>query len=239
MAIDAMKILGSLLHSGLLSRGRGSDILGSLLGSVFGGGTAPAGGRTGGGGMGDLLGGLLGGGPSSGGGVGELLGGLLGSGSPAQGGGGLADLLGAAMNRFGGAVPGGVDPARFRSRIDPDEANEQALVLVRAMIAAARADGQVDQEELLRILEGFGEEASREELDFLRAEMARPPDVDALVRSVPEGMERQVYLMSLTAIDLDTDPEARYLHELARGLGLEPETVNAIHDRLGAPRLYR
>lgn len=239
MAIDAMKILGSLLSSGVLSRGRGSDILGSVLGSVFGGGT-PSRSQMSGGGIGDILGGMLGGGSSSsGGGLGDLLGGLLGGGSSSQGGGGLADLLGAAMKQFGGSAPGGVDLARFQPNIEPEQANEQALILVRAMIDAAKADGRVDQEEQQHILEGFGDEVSRDELDFLKEEMARPLDVDSLVRSVPRGMEQQVYLMSLTAIDLDTNPEAQYLHQLAQGLGLDADTVNAIHDQLGAPRLYR
>ncbi|WP_456404553.1 DUF533 domain-containing protein [Thiolapillus sp.] len=238
MAIDAMKILGSLLSSGTLSRGRGSDILGSVLGSVFGG-EQPRG-QTGGGGIGDILGGMLGGGSSSGGGgLDDLLGGLLGGGSSSQGGGDLADLIGAAMKQLGGSVPGGVDLARFRPDIEPEQANEQALILVRAMINAAKADGRVDQEEQQHILEGFGDEVSRDELDFLKEEMARPLDAEGFARSVPRGMEQQVYLMSLTAIDLDTNPEAQYLHLLTQGLGLDADTVNAIHDRLGAPRLYR
>jgi len=262
MAIDAMKILGSLLSSGMLSRGRGNDILGTVLGSIFGGGARMAPGGSGGGlgdvlggmlgggrgssgGLGGMLGGMLGGGSSSGGGLGDLLGGILGGGpSQSGGGGGLADLIGAAMKQFGGSSGGAggaldVDLTQFQPNIEPEAANEQALVLVRAMIQAAKADGQVDMEEQQKILEGFGDEVSREELDFLKEEMARPLDVEGLVRSVPRGMEQQVYLMSLTAIDLDTNPEAQYLHQLAQGLGLDQETVNAIHDQLGAPRLYK
>ena len=240
MAIDAMKLLGALLNSGALSRGSGSNILGSLLGSVFGGSSQQRPAAAGsGGGMADVLGGMLGGGSGGGGGLGGLLGGLLSGGrGAASGGGGLADIIGAAMKQFG-AAPEGVDLARFQPAVQPEQANEQALVLVRAMIDAAKADGRVDQEEQQHILEGFGDEVSRDELEFLKAEMARPLDVDDLVRSVPRGMEQQVYLMSLTAIDLDTNPEAQYLHQLAQGLGLDRETVNAIHDQAGAPRLYR
>ncbi|MGY1551394.1 DUF937 domain-containing protein [Microbacterium sp. A588] len=51
-----------------------------------------------GGGLGDVIGGLLGGGNSSGGGIGDLLGGLLGGGNN-SGGGGIGDLLGGL---FGG-----------------------------------------------------------------------------------------------------------------------------------------
>ena len=55
--IDAMKILGSLLNSGALSRGSASNILGSVIGAVTGAGqtsgSAPT--RGGGGGLGDLV----------------------------------------------------------------------------------------------------------------------------------------------------------------------------------------
>jgi len=49
--------------------------IGDLIGGLLGGGN---GGSSAGGGIGDLLGGLLGGGNSAGGGIGDLLGGLLG-----------------------------------------------------------------------------------------------------------------------------------------------------------------
>ncbi|MGN7950312.1 DUF937 domain-containing protein [Microbacterium sp. 22215] len=58
-------------------------------------GTAEA--ESGGGGIGDVIGGLLGGGNSSGGGgIGDLLGGLLGGGN-SSGGGGIGDLLGGLL----------------------------------------------------------------------------------------------------------------------------------------------
>ena len=69
--------------------------------------------------------------------------------------------------------------------------------------------------------------------------MAAPVDVDGLVDQVPHGMEQQVYLMSLMTIDLDNNNEAQYLHQLATGLELEHASVNAIHEQLGVPTLYR
>jgi len=39
-------------------------------------------------------------------------------------------------------------------------------------------------------------------------------------------------------IDLDSNPEAQYLHQLAQGLNLSPDTVNQVHKQLGAPLLY-
>jgi uncharacterized membrane protein YebE (DUF533 family) len=41
------------------------------------------------------------------------------------------------------------------------------------------------------------------------------------------------------AIDLDSNKEAQYLHQLAQGTGLNAEVCNQIHERLGAQKLYR
>ncbi len=100
------------------------------------------------------------------------------------------------------------------------------------------SDGRIDPQEKDKLLKHLGD-LGREELDFVNAELAKPMDVNALVRNVPKGSEGQVYMMSLMGIDLDSNHEARYLHELSQALGLTPQQVNAMHDRLGEPRLFR
>lgn len=127
-------------------------------------------------------------------------------------------------------------PARFEPPRPAESQNEQALVLVRAMVSAAKADGQIGQQEQQQILEQLGD-TSREAIEFLRAEFARPLDLRELVWSVPTGMEQQVYMVSLLAIDLDTAREADYLRELAHGLRLRPEVCDQIHERCGVPAL--
>ncbi len=239
--IDAMKILGSLLSSGALSRGSGSDVLGSIIGAVTGAG---AGGRSGGD-LGSLVGSMLGGGrPQAGsGGVSDLLGGLLGGGGSQSSGGGLGDLLGMAMRQFGAAQQGNAARVREDLRdsmprgMDYEQAEQQAKLLIRAMINAAKSDGTVDREEQQKIVGQLGE-VSQDEIDFVRHELAQPLDVQGFIRSIPRGMEQQVYAMSLMAIDLDTNREAKYLHELAQGIGMSVEVCNRIHEQMGAPKLY-
>ena len=51
-------------------------------------------------------------------------------------------------------------------------------------------------------------------------------------------MEQQVYTMSLIAIDLDTNREARYLTQLADALRIPADVREQIHQRLGAPSMY-
>lgn len=167
-------------------------------------------GATGGGGLGDLLGAVLGGTAAAGGGLGGALGGVLGG---ASGTGGSREL-----------------PAEHRRELE-------AAVLLRTMIMAAKADGQLDPGEKARLMEAVGD-ASRAEIDFINRELSAPVDLEGLLNDIPRGMEEQAYSVSLMAIDLDQRAEAEYLHQLATGLGLEPAEVNEIHDRAGAPRIY-
>lgn len=78
-----------------------APIVMAFLANQFSGGSKTASDDSQGGGIGDLLGQLLGGGSgasaSSGGGIGDLLGGLLGGGSGSKSGGGIGDILGGLL----------------------------------------------------------------------------------------------------------------------------------------------
>ncbi len=159
------------------------------------------------------------------GGMDDLLGQLTGG---KQGSGGLGDLL--------GGILGG---ASATTRRTPEQDQEiSAALMLRAMIQAVKSDGELDDAEKQKLMEAMGD-ATAAEVKAVNAELSRPVDVDALVRIVPAGLEAQVYMVSLSAIDLDQQAEAQYLHSLAQGLELSAEEVNALHDRAGAPRLYR
>lgn len=128
-------------------------------------------------------------------------------------------------------------PQTPKSQAPQSEAGDRALVLVRAMVNAAKADGQISQEEQQAILSRMSG-SSREAVQFLQDEFRKPLDVREFVFSVPVGMEQQVYMMSLAAINLDNAREAKYLMELADGLRISPEVREQIHQRMGAPSMY-
>lgn len=118
----------------------------------------------------------------------------------------------------------------------PDRCNQQAEVLIRAMVNAAKADGQIDQQEQDSIVQQMGH-VSQDDIQWLRTEFARPLDVRDFVWSVPLGMERQVYAMSLMAIRLDNNAEVQYLRDLAFGLRMTPEECDQLHQEFGAPQI--
>ena len=231
--------LGGLMGGG--QQGGGAlGALSGLLGGQGGGGSAASAlsgllGGQGGGGAASALSGLLGGGQQGGG---SALSGLLGSLGQQSGGlGGLLDSLG------GGSSGGGLGAMLNQAlqgqtpETTPDQ-EKQAEIMLRAMISAAKADGKIDEEEQRKITEHLGDDVTPEEMEIVRSAMEAPVDVEQLAASVPAGMEQQVYLMSLLAIDLDAQSEAQYLDQLAKALNISPEQANAIHEKLGAPKLY-
>lgn len=105
------------------------------------------------------------------------------------------------------------------------EAN--ALVFVRAMIAAAAADGEIDPAERATILGGLREAGFDPEANtWLANEMARPATVDELVDGAdsPE-LAAQIYTAARIAINPDTPAEKDFLAGLAGSLGLDAELV--------------
>jgi uncharacterized membrane protein YebE (DUF533 family) len=123
----------------------------------------------------------------------------------------------------------------------PQGEAEFALTLVRAMIAAAKADGRIDDEERRRI----GEKLSLSGLDsdsesFLRAELESPLDLDALVAAArTEAQKVELYTASRLAVDADTRAERGYLDLLAGRLGLADQLVDHIEATVassGAPQ---
>lgn len=115
----------------------------------------------------------------------------------------------------------------------PDQ--DTAILLIRAMIAAAHADGVLDDDERARIfqqLDNLG--LSEEEHDFMERELHAPWNAAALAASASSpDVARQVYAASLLAIEVDTPEERSYLEELAGRLRLDESAVAAIHRELG------
>jgi len=247
--VDANQILGMLMESGmgrsgqsrvqrLAAGGQGGGGLASIAGALLGGR-----GQRGGGGIADIAGALLGGGNQrgGGGGIADIAGALLGggrTGGAATSGGAMAilsSLAGVAMQHFGSAqgaaAPGLAEEAAPYDAADPDS---RATVMIRAMITAAKADGEIDPQEKQRIL-GRLEEAGADPdaRAFVQAEIAKPVDLDALVGAVDSPqMAVEAYTASLFAIDVDTPAEADYMRQLAMRLRLDPVLVRSLHQSL-------
>lgn len=248
-------ILGTLIQNGLSqssssrvtnalgagSSGSLTDIVGSL-GKMLGGTGQPS--QSGLGGMlGDVLG-NVGNNKAALGGLGALGGALLGGGSKsvkgAIGGGALAMLASLAFSALKNA---GKQPEQTpRALFDPEtpeqhlELENDANIIVKAMINAAKADGAIDSAELNRIIGKLDDDGlSQDEKDFFISEAAKPLDLEGVIASADNkpDMAGQIYAASLLAIEVDTQAEKIYLRKLASGLDLNNQTVGYIEQSLG------
>lgn len=198
------------------------------------------------GGVGDILSSVMnsvGGNKAMLGGLGALAGALLGGGKGsvkgAVGGGSLAMLAGVAMSALQSAGQKPQVPRALAVQESPryqEELEQDALVIVKAMINAAKADGQIDQEEINKIIGKLDDDGlTAEEKAFFTSEAQKPLNLPGVINSAggnPE-MAAQIYTASLLAIEVDTAAEKRYMDELARGLGLPKQSVDFIKMTLG------
>jgi len=216
-----------------------SDLLEQLLraGQTGGGAT--------GGGLGGLLGGLLKGtttgNASAGGGLGGLLGGLggmLGGGAatrPSQGrSGGMnyAALASLGMMAFqayqawqGQQASKAQSSFQTVDQLDGPEAEVHSHAVLRALIAAAKADGRIDDKEQQMITAELSKHTDDPQLkQWLDAEVDKPLDAADFAEFARDpAVAAEVYLASVMLVDDQQDAERNYLDDLAGQLQIDPQ----------------
>lgn len=167
--------------------------------------------------------------------------------------GGLAAIGGLAYQAYknyqAGKTPAEAPPADqpllpppadtgFHPSQAPQGETEFAMMLVRAMIAAAKADGTIDEEERAKIsdrlsLAGLDSDAE----EFLRNELAAPLDVDALANAAQsEEQKVELFTAARLAVSLDTRAERGFLDMLAGRLNLPDALVDHIEATVSAAK---
>jgi uncharacterized membrane protein YebE (DUF533 family) len=152
-------------------------------------------------------------------------------------------MFAGAPAQAGGPPAGGRDGLTailtgLRAPANPQEQQQLmdvAMLTLKAMISAAKADGRVDEQEQARLLGKLDEGGiTDEEQRFVAAEMQKPIDLDALVRGIPnQQVAAQIYTASLMTITVDSEAERRYLADLAAKLGLDQQVVSYLHQAVG------
>ncbi|MEQ1753275.1 MAG: tellurite resistance TerB family protein [Micropepsaceae bacterium] len=231
MAIDGKKLLDQFLNSGVAT-GVVAGMLGGALARRTGlGGIARIGGVA-------LVGtlayqawqryqqqqGALGPDQRSIGGIRDTIGGVL-KNMP-----GVGDLLQSGQHDPQAAAAGfGSDTLSQSSQ------NQLGTGVLVAMIAAAKADGEVDQTESQKIF-GQMEQAglSSEEKAFLLGQLAKPLNLEdvAKLATTPE-VGAQLYTASALVIDQASEKERNYLGMLAQRLNLPQGFVDQLQQQIG------
>jgi uncharacterized membrane protein YebE (DUF533 family) len=213
----------------------GSDSLVGGLSSLLGGS-----GKSANGGLGGLLSGAGGGALAAG-----AMSLLRGKGSRGMGGkaltyGGLAALGMLAYKAYNNwqanqGIAGQREPQTI-DRLPETEAEAHSEAILRALVAAAKADGHVDDRERELIEGEFSRLGTDQQLQqWLHAELNKPLDPAEVARAAttPE-MAAEMYIASVMLVDQEHFMERAYLDELARQLkleaGLKTELENQVRD---------
>ncbi|OJY38697.1 MAG: hypothetical protein BGP06_08615 [Rhizobiales bacterium 65-9] len=131
-------------------------------------------------------------------------------------------------------------PAPSGSGFDAGAAtNETAMLYIRAMIAAAAADGNVDANERAMILNGVKQAGLHAEANaWLEQQINKPASVQELVAAAKgdQQIATQLYTAARIAIEPDNGAESNFLRQLASGLGLAPQLVAQINATAAAAK---
>ncbi len=146
--------------------------------------------------------------------------------------GSLAALGGLAYNAYRNwqqNQAGGLDEGAAPTPMNPadDTSDEHSRLVLSAMIAAAKADGHVDENErnsLQAYIDRIGESADLSA--FVQRELTKPLDPAELAANVSnQETATEIYLASLLIADRSNFMAATYLNELAKALGLPQDLV--------------
>ena len=109
-------------------------------------------------------------------------------------------------------------------RLPAVQAEQHSQAILKALVAAAKADGHIDSRERELIEGEFSKLNNDPQLQqWLQAELNKPLDPAEVARaaSTPE-MAAEMYLASVLLVDEEHFMERAYLDELARQLKLDP-----------------
>ncbi|NAW83634.1 DUF533 domain-containing protein [Vibrio sp. V43_P6S15P86] len=112
---------------------------------------------------------------------------------------------------------------------DPDDSKHSVLIL-KAMIGAAKADGHVDEEEMARIKQALADMGADEHVrQLVQQELNKPLDPAEIANQATSPQQAsEIYLASLIVADEQNFMEKAYLQELAKQLQLSPEVTQQL-----------
>ncbi|MEH6455633.1 MAG: tellurite resistance TerB family protein [Cocleimonas sp.] len=117
-------------------------------------------------------------------------------------------------------------------KLDDKETENRSQILLKAMIAAAKADGHVNSKEVAAIEEqitklGLGDDTAA----LIQDEIAKPLDVkEVAALANDQAMAAEIYLVSAVIANRENSMERDYLANLAEEMGLPAGLVAQLQD---------
>ncbi|MBY6188998.1 DUF533 domain-containing protein [Microbulbifer agarilyticus] len=174
-------------------------------------------------------------------------------GSPGMGGLGeiLGQIFGGASGKFGQQGPqgpqnnpggwnkvapqgkGGLFGFVNTEAADSAAGAEQAEVMLKAMVAAAQADGRIDEAEQRNVMQALEGQLDSSEMEGLRKFLTTPISMDEVVEAVDDPATAfNLYLVSAMTINPDNPQEKAYMAALAGKLGISEQAAQVVEAQL-------
>ncbi len=130
-------------------------------------------------------------------------------------------------NGFWATQTAGADPVRFE------------LMVVKAMIAAANADGHIDTDERNKIYDSISQvPLAGDEKALLFDTLAKPPSVETIAAAAGDMEQASaLYVASRIAIDPDEPTEQAHLDKLAAAMNMPNELVASLEHEIARAEL--
>jgi len=119
------------------------------------------------------------------------------------------------------------------SELSGAASDQRGKVLLIAMIAAAKADGAIDDNEKAIITQHLAKLNLGDSANVLAEELNNPLDIKAVVAGVDSpATANEVYLISRAILNLDNEQERSYLAQLTQELKLAPDLVAQLESHI-------
>ncbi len=113
------------------------------------------------------------------------------------------------------------------NELPEQQARERSLILLKAMIAAAKADGHVNKKEIEIIKAQINKLGlSKDVAELLEEEISKPLDVKEIAALAEnQAIASEIYLVSAVVTDKENSMERDYLANLAKAMQLPDDLV--------------
>ncbi|MEQ1557720.1 MAG: tellurite resistance TerB family protein [Methyloglobulus sp.] len=122
------------------------------------------------------------------------------------------------------------------TELSDNDLDNRSKQLLRAMIAAAKIDGHIDDKEKAILLEQVSKMNLHNDASaFIAEELKKDVNVTEIASGVDSGTAAaEIYLLSRLVINVDDDKERQYLSQLASALALSPDLVASLDKQTSA-----
>lgn len=121
-------------------------------------------------------------------------------------------------------------------KLTGEASEKRSRAIMKAMIASAKADGHIDEQEkevISQHAEKLGADSSL--ANFIKSELITKLDAkDVAAEADSPEAAAELYLVSRMTLNLDNDKEREYLDELSQALGLAPELITELDQQVVA-----